>query len=606
MSLLNYNRKTILADAKLGRSNALISTSGCPCAESAFVANVLKNIGMPYAAGMHAKKNGDWTSEDWDLHAKEEDDKLFPLLMRVAEHLNDKEKIYLISEVDSLLREHELYVYPYIAKGENPPEVEILRHGAKEDLLVKKYANQLLILGHALDKCDVCKSYAWDMSLQKPVFNDGTFHHPSCGLARVKVAKVGGLDWSKSTELADSYASNNQSYSDSKADIEKKYGKVKAEYDEYKSKYDQYRDLYTKVTSTTIGEEYGDNWSGSIASDPTLSGLKKALDESAAAGEGARSKREGDFRSKMQAYGAFAGALAGPYGAAVVLAVYALGEAWMAFGKMFTKPISGNSESDKKAANEAATNLWNKWRVNPPTFAADYMTAASYASLSNHYIDYLDGTERNGPPCIDASSVDCKWREQWVAVNDSAIEMVADKESNLVRDASLAGLFPMRIEKWASTQFGGFGTGVTPGAKWGGKFDTGQKTKDGGSVQSSVLTLDQYLKNTEGLAAGIGIMVAAHTGKLFEPLIEAAVKSHRMHAENAGPGSDVSGWRLRAVFLDTMVASKNVPSRYGINVVATGISSISVATLGFVLFGPIGALAGVVPIAVGALVAKSK
>jgi hypothetical protein len=572
MSILQYNRKTFLADAKIGRGNLITNTGGCSCAESAYVSNILKNIGMPYAAGMHAKKNGDWSSNDLYLHAKEEDEKLFPLLRKVATYLEDKEKVYLLSEVDELEREHYDFVYPAVEKNIDPPEVPFQRHGSKEDLLIRKYAHQLLILGHALDKCDVCKNYAWDMAIQKPIFNNGTFHHPGCTYARVKVAKVGAsYDLSaigKST--AKTYAENNEDYKAGK----EKYEQGKQKYDEYKGKYEQGKQWYEALTADPIAEEYsGAFWSSGMISDPSIAELKKALDSAAKAGEETRKARENDTRARGAAVAGIAGLAGGPL---VAAAIYAFVEGGVWLSKLWGNKSDSQAERDRAVAN--VKELWDKWRIVPPAYSGDVMSAKLYADVVRNAITWMDATENDGP----------KWRDEWVKVNDNAIKLVSEKKFAILRDAAALGLFPVQYEKWAMLGFyGDRNHGPDPMLAFPtptDKFDAESRRKGylnwgasvtyttthkkflsaGKSETSATYTAPTWgrMKHvTDPIAAGIGVMIAAYTGKSWEACIEESIIQNGRYSEAVGPSPHVQNWRLKGVFLEVLNRSQNMKSR---------------------------------------------
>ncbi len=133
---------TLLADVKVGKAQA--KTKGCSCADDKYVSSVLKEIGMPLAAGMHAKNKSNWTPEEWTQHAKEEDSKLFPLFRVIAgQLLVESERVHLRNVVSELENDHKVFVYPYTDKNLNPPEKEMLIHGQREDKLIKKYAKEL-------------------------------------------------------------------------------------------------------------------------------------------------------------------------------------------------------------------------------------------------------------------------------------------------------------------------------------------------------------------------------------------------------------------------------------------------------------------------------
>jgi len=118
--------------------------AGCGCVEGKKTAAILHKLEMHAAAGMHAAKADKWTPRDWYLHAKEEDDKLFPLLRKIALELPAKERDEVVAEVDALEADHVRVVYPAYRAGRMPPAPEMAVHGAREDVLVQKYGDRLL------------------------------------------------------------------------------------------------------------------------------------------------------------------------------------------------------------------------------------------------------------------------------------------------------------------------------------------------------------------------------------------------------------------------------------------------------------------------------
>jgi hypothetical protein len=117
---------------------------------------------------MHSRsKDKDYveTPNDWYLHAKQEDDVLFPMLMTISisEKMvpDEKERLKLADYVMNLKREHELYIYPYVSKGLLPPEDKMLEHGKKENYIIKKFKKELLSLK---TKTSVGKFYTTDLT----------------------------------------------------------------------------------------------------------------------------------------------------------------------------------------------------------------------------------------------------------------------------------------------------------------------------------------------------------------------------------------------------------------------------------------------------------
>jgi hypothetical protein len=135
-------RNDVLARVR-GRESVVVSRVGCGCGAAPRAAEVLEYIGMPHAAAMHARGGAPWTAEDWRVHAKEEDDVLFPLLRDVAVGLPGQSRAALEAEVASLQKEHVDVVYPAVAAGGVPEERFARVHGAREDALVVRFASAL-------------------------------------------------------------------------------------------------------------------------------------------------------------------------------------------------------------------------------------------------------------------------------------------------------------------------------------------------------------------------------------------------------------------------------------------------------------------------------
>lgn len=140
-------KSTILSDVRVGKID--VRTLGCSCADNAFIVNVLKRLKLFYIAGMHARSETEWTAKDWYLHCKQEDDHLFPMLVKIAnedKYLDEGESEHILSEVHDLIEDHVKYVYPVVAKNQLPDESIMKIHGDRENALIKKYYRQLLHL----------------------------------------------------------------------------------------------------------------------------------------------------------------------------------------------------------------------------------------------------------------------------------------------------------------------------------------------------------------------------------------------------------------------------------------------------------------------------
>jgi hypothetical protein len=392
----------------------------------------------------------------------------------------------------------------------------------------------------------------------------------------------GGYTKGDLAKWGDSAASGNETYNSAKLT----YESALKDYNAGKDRYGAGRAVFE---GGTYGEDYGPYWSGNALSDPTLAELRRALDESQAAGEHTRSNREMQFRAKVAAFSTLV-AFAGPWFGA---AIYVASEAFIWLGKTFFSGSDGNSAKDRDAAMAAVKDLWDRWRIAPPTFASDTMSAASYTTYVRKVIELLDASDS------------APWREAWIEVVDNALKLIEAKKSDLVRDAALAGMIPTTIEKWAIPYY----TANTNGVKWGARDPRG-KDKYGNDQSAATLDLDVVLKQSDPQAAGIAVMVAAYTGKRFEPLIESAVKSNRMLAESYGAYYVAQYLRLRDVFIRTMNAAGTTPERKVLLKLnprgllnrsptdesagkgTTALVAAGASAVGFLMFGPIGLAAG--------------
>lgn len=137
-------RSNLLAITRTSGREALARVGKCACTDSKDVVAVLTKIGMPHAAKMHEKGELPWNATDWLRHAREEDERLFPLLLSVADTLPGQSRIALQNEVAALKSDHVRYIYPRVMRGELPPEDVMVIHGGREDALVRRYTKQLL------------------------------------------------------------------------------------------------------------------------------------------------------------------------------------------------------------------------------------------------------------------------------------------------------------------------------------------------------------------------------------------------------------------------------------------------------------------------------
>lgn len=184
--MIKQIRSTVLSDVRVGRIRT--KTSGCACADDAKVKSILLELGLYKVANMHSRsQDKDYveTPNDWLLHAKEEDDKLFPMLMTISMSKKmvpeEKERLRLADYVMNLKKEHDMYIYPYVSKGELPPEEKMVEHAKKENYIIKKFQHQLLLL-NGKNKTSVGKFYTTDVE------------HP--------FADVGGIDLTENASFS--------------------------------------------------------------------------------------------------------------------------------------------------------------------------------------------------------------------------------------------------------------------------------------------------------------------------------------------------------------------------------------------------------------------
>jgi len=109
-------------------------------------AEVSAALKMPHAAKMHLAGEGHiWPVEDWTFHLDEEEapGKIFDALRAVASKLPAAERARVEAEVASLIAEHGP-VREGLARGLVPDRAVAAAHGAREDMLVRRYKRQLL------------------------------------------------------------------------------------------------------------------------------------------------------------------------------------------------------------------------------------------------------------------------------------------------------------------------------------------------------------------------------------------------------------------------------------------------------------------------------
>lgn len=360
-------------------------------------------------------------------------------------------------------------------------------------------------------------------------------------------------DYTKKEALrtGDSLATeNSQTYADGKATYQ---SGVKT----YNTGYGYY-DLGKRVfEGVTAGEEYGGYWSGSALSDPGLVELKKQLDDANAAGESTRAKREADYRTRVAAFSALV-SFAGPW---FGVFVYFMAEAFLWIGKTFWSGSDGNSQKDREDAVAAVGALWERWRMSPPAFTGDVMTARGYANTVKIIIDRLDASDA------------VPWREAWVKVVDNAMSMIEGKKSDLLRDAALSGWIPTSVDKFVlglAIVPNNFSTSPVNNVPWGGTYSMGKDKYGNDHAPATVASYEYARKVSDPQAAGIGMMVAAYTGKRWEPLIEEAVKANHASMNSYGAYFEAQFLRIRDIFRKTMKASEAVPERNAVVVLNRG------------------------------------
>jgi hypothetical protein len=122
------------------------SPSGPLSALSAHAADVLLELGAPTAADMHALGEGIggvWSLADWYTHIREEETKLFPVLLHVADTLHDQEANQLRDTVMKLVADHTFVRVNYLDIGNLPPPALAVPHGHMEDELIARYTDQI-------------------------------------------------------------------------------------------------------------------------------------------------------------------------------------------------------------------------------------------------------------------------------------------------------------------------------------------------------------------------------------------------------------------------------------------------------------------------------
>ena len=131
-------------------SGPLMVSAGPLSALSAHAADVLLTLGAPQAAAMHAQgegttTSGPWSLADWYTHIREEETKLFPILLHVADALPDPvEANRLRDMVMKLVADHTAVRNDYLDKGTLPPAEVAAPHGHQEDELIARYSDRIL------------------------------------------------------------------------------------------------------------------------------------------------------------------------------------------------------------------------------------------------------------------------------------------------------------------------------------------------------------------------------------------------------------------------------------------------------------------------------
>lgn len=133
----------------LGKPKMLISSPVLIQPRAMAVAEILNWLGAPTAAAMHAKGEGygSWSIEDWYAHIREEETKVFSVLLRVADELRGDDGDFLRNAVMKLVADHTAVRNDFLAKGNLPPSEVAIPHGQMEDQILIMHGDQIRRLG---------------------------------------------------------------------------------------------------------------------------------------------------------------------------------------------------------------------------------------------------------------------------------------------------------------------------------------------------------------------------------------------------------------------------------------------------------------------------
>ena len=165
-------------------------------------------------------------------------------------------------------------------------------------------------------------------------------------------------------------------------------------------------DIFTSVLSASevlgASRTYSQaGWSGEFEGDDTLKNLGRTLDSMASQSDVQRKQREAAFRATTLKIAATA-STAGPWGVAVGVALWAVGEGLNALGLLGTGP-DDNEPKWRDVAQTNAKRLWKDFGFVPPAFDSGAYSLRSYAE---------DGVGLQ-LQLLDAAEAERPFREAW-------------------------------------------------------------------------------------------------------------------------------------------------------------------------------------------------
>lgn len=160
-------------------------------------------------------------------------------------------------------------------------------------------------------------------------------------------------------------------------------------------------DIFTSVLSASevlgASRTYSQaGWSGEFEGDDTLKNLGRTLDSMASQSDAQRKQREAAFRATTLKIAATA-STAGPWGVAVGVALWAVGEGLNALGLLGTGP-DDNESKWRDVAQANAKRLWADFGFMPPAFDSGAYSLRSYAEDGiGLQLQLLDAAEAERP-----------------------------------------------------------------------------------------------------------------------------------------------------------------------------------------------------------------